>query len=156
MSLTLRVCACVCVWVCVFACVRVYVYVCVRACVRACVCVCCCCCWWWWSLLYSAILRSRTDWLLLTHAVLNEWQCSFLSRVWNIHPSAVLTAGLLVTWLVPRQTAAVSAQVLCTPYNRAPCHITYVGYIAVTCPLYFWQNARDLVHATAVTRGWNG
>ena len=27
-----------------------------------------------------------------------------------------------LTWLVPRETAAVSAQVLRTPYNHAPCH----------------------------------
>ena len=28
--------------------------------------------------------------------------------------------------------------------------------LAVTCRLHFWQNDRDLLHATAVTRGWNG
>ena len=28
--------------------------------------------------------------------------------------------------------------------------------LAVTCHLHFWQNDRDLLHATAVTRGWNG
>ena len=28
--------------------------------------------------------------------------------------------------------------------------------IAVTCLLRFWQNDRDLVCATMVTRGWNG
>ena len=27
---------------------------------------------------------------------------------------------------------------------------------AVTCHLHFWQNDRDLLRATAVTRGWNG
>ena len=27
--------------------------------------------------------------------------------------------------------------------------------LAVTCHLLFWQNDRDLLHATAVTRGWN-
>ena len=26
---------------------------------------------------------------------------------------------------------------------------------AVTCNLHFWQNDRDLLCATAVTRGWN-
>ena len=34
-------------------------------------------------------------------------------------------------------------------------HIVY-AYLAVTCHLHFWQNDRDLLHATAVTRGWNG
>ena len=28
--------------------------------------------------------------------------------------------------------------------------------LAVTCHLHFWQNDRDRVRATAVTRGWNG
>ena len=59
-------------------------------------------------------------------------------------------------------TAAILAQVLCTPYNHAPCHFMqhhirklYVC-LAVTCHLHFWQNGQDLLRATAVTRGWNG
>ena len=28
--------------------------------------------------------------------------------------------------------------------------------LAVTCHLHLWQNDRDLLRATAVTRGWNG
>ena len=28
--------------------------------------------------------------------------------------------------------------------------------LAVTCHLRFWQNDRSLLHATVVTRGWNG
>ena len=28
--------------------------------------------------------------------------------------------------------------------------------LAVTCHLHFWQNGRDLLRATTVTRGWNG
>ena len=27
---------------------------------------------------------------------------------------------------------------------------------AVTCHLHFWQNDRDFLRATVVTRGWNG
>ena len=55
-----------------------------------------------------------------------------------------------------------SAQVLCAPYNHAPCHFvqshTHKGYacLAVTCHLHFWQNDRDLLCATMVTQGWNG
>ena len=63
---------------------------------------------------------------------------------------------------MPHETAAVSVQVLCTPYNHAPCHLmqshihkVYVC-LAVTCHLCFWQNARNLLRATAVTWGWNG
>ena len=70
---------------------------------------------------------------------------------------------LVVTWLVPRQTAAVSAHVLCTPYNHAPIYIVTsleaikVGCIlclAVTCHLHFLgRNDRDLLRANVVTRG---
>ena len=37
-------------------------------------------------------------------------------------------------------------RVLCTPYNRAPCHFTLV-YLSVTCHLHFWQNDRGLLRA---------
>ena len=63
---------------------------------------------------------------------------------------------------MPHETAAVSAQVLCTPYNHAPCHFMQshihkvYACLTVTCHLHFWQNDRDLLRATAVTRGWNG
>ena len=55
-----------------------------------------------------------------------------------------------------------SQRVLCTPYNHAPCHFMQshirkmYACLAVTCHLHFWQNDRGLLHATAVTRGWNG
>ena len=84
---------------------------------------------------------------------------SFIARVLNIHRSGVLTA---LAWLVPHETAAVSAQVLCTPYNHAPCHFMQshirkmYACLAVTCHLHFWQNDQGLLRATAVTRGWNG
>ena len=68
----------------------------------------------------------------------------------------------MLAWLVPHETAAVSAHVLCTPYNRAPCHFMQshirkvYACLAVTSHLHFWQNDRDRLGATAVTRGWNG
>ena len=73
---------------------------------------------------------------------------------------------LVVTWLVPRKTAAVSAHVLCTPYNHAQVYcVTFLEaaldtyrmhvWIAVTCHVHFRQNDRDVLRATAVTRGWN-
>ena len=55
-----------------------------------------------------------------------------------------------------------SRRVLCTPYNHAPCyfmqsHIRKVyACLAVTYELHFWQDDRDLLRATAVTRGWDG
>ena len=59
--------------------------------------------------------------------------------------------------------AAIWAHVLCTPYNHTLVYTitsytaTYVGdmCLAVTCYLHFWQNARNLLRAIAVTRGWN-
>ena len=66
----------------------------------------------------------------------------------------------MLAWLVPHETAVILAlRVLCTPYNHAPCHFmpSHVhkmhAYLAVTCHLHFWQNDRDLLRATAVTRG---
>ena len=75
-----------------------------------------------WSLLHSASLRSRADSLCL-HVTLYEW-LAFYSTFLNIHGSGVLTA---LAWLMPHETAAISAQVLCTPYNHAPCHFMVGG-----------------------------
>ena len=76
-----------------------------------------------------------------------------------IHRSGVLTA---LAWLVPYETAAASARVLCTPFNPAPYHFmqSHIRKVyacsAATCPLHFWQNDRGLLRATAVIRGWTG
>ena len=107
--------------------------------------------------LYSAILRSLEQ----THCARMWFYMSdllFIARFLNIHRSGVLTA---LAWLVPHETAAVSVQVLCTPYSHAPCHFMQshmwevYACLAVTCHLHFWQNDWDLLHATAVTQGWN-
>ena len=70
-----------------------------------------------------------------------------------------LQGCLVVTWLVPRETAAVSAR---SVYIIQPCtmlrhfmqrHIRRVlAYLVVACHLQFWQNDRDLLRATAETR----
>ena len=90
----------------------------------------------------------------------STWVTSFIvCQFLNIHWSGVLTA---LAWLVPHETAAVLAQVLFTPYNHAPCHFMQshihkvYACLAVICHLHFWQNDWDLLHATAVTQGWNG
>ena len=107
--------------------------------------------------LYSAILRSQAD-SLCSHVILHEW-LAFYSEFWNIHRSGVLTA---LAWLVPHETVAISAQVLCTPYYHAQCHFmqSHIGRVhaclIATCHLHFWQNDWDLLRATAVTWGWNG
>ena len=108
--------------------------------------------------LYSAILRSLSS-RLTALACGSAWVTSFIARFFNIHRSGVHTA---LAWLVPHETAAVSAQLMCTPYNHAPCHFMQshihkvYACLDVTCHLHFWQNDRDILRATVVTRGWNG
>ena len=46
-----------------------------------------------------------------------------------------------------------------TVHHVTSCKATYVRcmrVLALTCYLRYWQNDRDLLRATAVTRGWNG
>ena len=56
---------------------------------------------------------------------------------------------LIITLLVPHETAAVSPQVLCTPYIHAPVYsVTFFQSdlhrvhvcLTVTCHLHFWQD----------------
>ena len=58
---------------------------------------------------YSAILRFRAV-SLRSHEILHEW-LAFHGAFLNIHRSGVLTA---LAWLVPHETAAVSAYSVCT------------------------------------------
>ena len=71
-----------------------------------------------------------------------------------------LQSCLVVTWLVPHEAAAISAR---SVYTIQPCsmsrhfmqsHICRVcACLAVNCHLLIWQYDRDLLRATAVTRG---
>ena len=75
----------------------------------------------------------------------------FYSTFLYIHGSG-LQHCLIVTWLVPRETAAVSAR---SVYTIQPCtmsrhfmqiHIRRVHVcLVLTCHLHFWQNDRDLL-----------
>ena len=68
---------------------------------------------------------------------------------------------LVVTWLIPLKTVAISA---CSVYTIQPCimschfmlsHIHRVhACLAVTCHLTFGRMTRKF-YVTAVTRGWN-
>ena len=91
-----------------------------------------------------------TDTVIARFGYPPKW-CTY-SASWSLHGRHV-------------KLAAVSAHVLCTPYDHAPvysvtsCETTFVGcicVIAATCHLHLWQNERDLLRATAVTLGWNG
>ena len=93
------------------------------------------------------------------HVIIQEL-LAFYSAFLNIHPSGVLKRCLVVTWLVPREIAAVSAR---SVYTIQPCtmsrhfkqsHIRRVhACLAVACHLHFWQKDRDLLRATVVARG---
>ena len=86
---------------------------------------------------------------------------AFTQRVFEYSPKW-LQRCFSCAWLVPRETAAISAHVLCTPYNHAPVYsvtlfeATCVDrahvWLAVTCRLHFGQNDRDLLRATGLER----
>ena len=89
---------------------------------------------------------------------------SFYSAFFEYPPKwCTYSAGMAGATRICCQRESVSARsVYTTPYNHAPCHFTQNhirkvnACLAVTCHLHFWWNDQDLVHATAVTRGWNG
>ena len=109
------------------------------------------------AFIYRYYLLSSRHTAHISHVILNEWLCPFITRIINIHGSGYWQHCLVVAWLVPRKTASVSE--LCTSLQ---CHFiqSHIGRmyvsLAVTCHLHFWRNDRDLLRATAVTRGWNG
>ena len=116
------------------------------------------------------IFHSRSDSLncLLSHVSLSD--CSlffsifFFKHIFKISTHVVyLQCCLHVTRLVPCETAAILARSvsiiqLCTTSSRMsePTNIRRVhACLAVTCRQHFWQNDRDILRATVVTRGWN-
>ena len=72
------------------------------------------------QLLYSAIHCSWADSLCMSHVILNEWLQPFTARIINIHGSGVLVALFGCCMAGATWNAAVSAWVLCTPFNHAP------------------------------------
>ena len=91
----------------------------------------------------------------------------FIARFHWISIEVVCLCCLVVAWLMPRETATVSAHVLCTPCNHALVYrvtlfeATYVGACVFCCilPLALQSDrfsGRNLLRATAVTLGWNG
>ena len=107
----------------------------------------------------------------LPPALLAEWPGSFkcycgdylfkkdIARFLNIHQSGVLKRwhGWCHMKLQPSRRKFCVHHT--TMHHVTSCKATYVTVcvcLAVTCHLHFWQNDRDLLLATAVTRGWNG
>ena len=112
---------------------------------------------WGWLLLYSTILCSRAD-SLHSHVILHEWLAYFIVRF--LISTEVVHLQHWHGWC--HMNLLPSRRVLCTPYNHTPCHFMQshihkvYACLAVTGHLHFWQDDRDLLRATAVTRGWNG
>ena len=84
----------------------------------------------------------------------------FIVHFWLSTEVVYLQRCMVITWLVPLETAAISA---CSLYTILSCHITLrhakatdmwgaCVCIAVTCYQHFWQNDLDPLHATAVMR----
>ena len=81
-----------------------------------------------------------------SHVILNEW-LAFYKAFLNTHLSGVLAAlfinHLVVTWLVPHETAAVSACSLLFVHHTIMHHVTSCKIsrvhvcLAVTCHLHF-------------------
>ena len=89
--------------------------------------------------------------------VTSTWVTNFISHVFEYPPKwYTYSAGMAgATW---------NCCCLCASsvYNHAPCHFIQshihkvYACLAVTCHLHFWQNDWEYLHATAVTRVWNG
>ena len=96
------------------------------------------------AFLYKSLFSNRLT-VLLWRVIFS--QClPFSARFWISTQVVYLQQCLVVTWLVPRETADVSAR---SVYPIHPCmsrhviqsHISRVhACLAVTCHLHFWQN----------------
>ena len=124
-------------------------------------CVCCCCFWLMMAdvALFSALLSRLTALLSRLTALLSRLTALVRGSTWVTSFRAPFWISTEVVYLQRwHETAAVSAQVLCTSYDHAPCHfmqshvLKVCACLAVTCHLHFWQNDRDLLCATAVTQ----
>ena len=114
--------------------------------------------------LLSALEQTHMLWIIvlelaLSHVILHEWLAYFTAR-FSVISTEVVYLQRWHGWC--HMNLLPSRCVLCTPYNHAPCHFMQshirkvYACLAVTCHLHFWQDVRDLLRATAVTRWWNG
>ena len=103
---------------------------------------------------YSTILRALADSLRSCRMWFSERvTCNLSWRVSENPPTALF------------RRCTVCRLGACSVYTMQPCTSLQCHFIrsrtrrmpvclAVTCHLHFWQNDRDLLRATAVTRGW--
>ena len=101
---------------------------------------------------------------LFSHVMLNVWLVS--NTRFEYPPTWCITFFLNLFFTYGYESIPLSGRVLCTRYKHAPYYMSRLfmqsdirrvhACLAVTCHLHLWQNERDLLRGTAVTRGWNG
>ena len=101
-----------------------------------------------------------------THCTFDTSDSKWVTVTFYAHfsMSTKVQCCLVVTWLVPLETAAILAH---SVYTVQPCsmlhhfmqshiHTVHAKCLTVTCHLHFWQDDQDRLCATAVACGWNG
>jgi len=107
------------------------------------------------SFLHSAILSSGTESMpscpFIAHFDYSPKQCTYGAILWLLH------SWCNVKLLPSRHTICVHNTTMHQfTVNFSGSYIRSVHVrLAVTCLLHVWLNDRDLLRATAVTRGWN-
>ena len=106
--------------------------------------------------------------LFLTHNQKLTWLVVFWSStghcgsvVWIIQNSEVrrcnsMKVMLLLSWCLMSSDVIWHIRDKLWPMPKHGSIRMVYACLAVTCHLHFWQNDRDFLRATVVTRGWNG
>ena len=113
-----------------------------------------------WLAFYNAIFEYPPKWSTCRSGMDSAtWNCSRLnaSYVYTIQPCHFIQSSGMdsATWNCSRLGAS-------SVYTIQPCHFIQshirkvYACLAVTSHMHFWQNDRDFLRATMVTRGWNG
>ena len=89
----------------------------------------------------SEVLLSQ-PWPLTCESQQTTW--TFMMMSWCLMSSDVIWHIRDKLWPMPKHGSIKATYVRC------------MRVLAVTCHLHFWQNDRDFLRATVVTRGWNG
>ena len=104
---------------------------------------CCCCC----TQCFFVVVAFRFFQQALNTTI--KKKSYFISHMmmmmsWCLMSSDVIWRIRDKLWPMPKHGSIKSTYVRC------------MRVLAVTCHLHFWQNDRDFLRATVVTRGWNG
>ena len=87
----------------------------------------------------------------------SQWWCGALCpRMSGWHIRDTTTAKLLLSWCLMSSDVIWHIRDKLWPMPKHGSIRKVHACLAVTCHLHFWQNDRDFLRATVVTRGWNG